>query len=88
MVILIIYIVVHIVDNTFTPVQVCSIPVANAMLNKTLPYMCNKSLFITDDEQYYTHPVDMDIMKCLVSEGHYCSLSGGLCPVQGSTDCA
>ena len=50
--------------------------------------MTNPYLAVTDDEQYYTCPVDMDIMKCLISNGHYCLLSGGLHPVQGSTDCA
>ena len=43
---------------------------------------------ITDVEQYYTHPGHMDIMKCLVSKGHFCSLLGSLYPVQGGTDCA
>ena len=30
----------------------------------------------------------MYIMKCLISKGHYCSLSGGLCPIYNHTDCA
>ena len=29
----------------------------------------------------------MDIMKCLVSKGHYCSLSGRLYPIYNHTDC-
>ena len=29
----------------------------------------------------------MDIMKCLISKGHYCSLSGGLHPIDNHTDC-
>ena len=42
---------------------------------------------ITDDEKYLIHPMDMDIMKCVISKGHYCSLSGGLYPIYNHTDC-
>ena len=35
------------------------------------------------------HPsIGMDIMKCLVSKGHYCLLSGGLYPLQNQKDCS
>ena len=34
--------------------------------------VANPYLAITDNEQYYTRLVDMD-MKCLVYKGHYCS---------------
>ena len=50
--------------------------------------LSNPYLGVTDSEQYYTDPIDMDIMKYLISKGHYCSLSGGLYPVQGGNDCA
>ena len=30
----------------------------------------------------------MEIMKCHVSKGYYCSLSGGLYPIYNHTDCA
>ena len=43
---------------------------------------------VTDDEEHYTQPIDIDIMKCFISKGHYCSLSGGLYPVQGHMDSA
>ena len=61
----------------------------NTMLNKTIIIQMTKSYSsITDYEQYYTHPVDMDIMKCLISKGLYCSLSVGLYPVQEYRNCA
>ena len=61
----------------------------NTMLNKTLTiYITNPYLLITDAEKYYSHPVKMYVMKCLVSKEHHCFISGGLNPVQGSTDCA
>ena len=44
-------------------------------------------LAITDDEKYFSHLTDMNIMKCLISKGHYCSLSGGLYPIYSHTDC-
>ena len=49
--------------------------------------MTNPYLPITDDDEYYRHQDNIDIMKCIASKGHYCSLSGGLYPVQGHTDC-
>ena len=58
------------------------------MLHKTLTIQLTNSYFaMTDNEQYYICQVNMDIMKCLVSKGHYFSLSRGLYPVQGSNDC-
>ena len=41
-----------------------------------------------NDEKYFTHLINMDIMKCLISKGHYCSLSGGLYPTYNLSDCA
>ena len=45
-------------------------------------------LAVTDDEKYFTHPIDMDIMKCLISKGHYSSLSGVLYCICKHIDCA
>ena len=61
----------------------------NNMIHKiwTIP-LKNLYLAKTNDIQYNIHPADMDIMKCLVSKGYYCSMSGGLYPVQGSNYCA
>ena len=60
----------------------------NPMLHKTPHiHLRNSCLVITNDKQYYVCPIDMEIMKCLVSKGHYCSLSGALYPMQGSNDC-
>ena len=51
--------------------------------------MVDKSyLAITDDEHYYARQIDMDIMKCLVSKGHYCSSLGVLYPADVSDDWA
>ena len=47
----------------------------------------NTYLAISDDEKFFTHPIDMDIMKCLISKGHYSSLSGGLYPIYNHTGC-
>ena len=59
------------------------------MLHKALTIqLTNNYLATTDDEQHCMHPTDMDILKCLLSTGHYCCLSGGLYPVQRSTYCA
>ena len=58
------------------------------MYFKTLTtQMTNPHVAIKGNEQYYTCPMDMHIMKCLVSKGHYSSLSVGLYPVEGHTDC-
>ena len=57
-------------------------------MQNTQNWCKNTSLAITDDEKYFTHPIDMDIMKCLVSKGHYSSLSCGLYPIYNHTDCA
>ena len=66
-----------------------SVPVVTTMLPKTLTIHVNNSyLDITDNEQDYTSSLDMDIMKCLVSKGHNCCLSGGFYPEQGSTNSA
>ena len=41
----------------------------NTMLCMTLTIqMTNSALDITHDEQYYTWPVDMDVLKCLLSK--------------------
>ena len=86
----IVSIVVPLVDSTLhlQLYQVHSGPVVSTMLFK-IPnvHLQNPFLAITDGEQYYTHPVEKDIMKCLISKWHYCSLSWGLCPVQRSIDC-
>ena len=61
------------------------VPVLTTMVQKTLTtHLSNPYLAITDYEQCCTHPVNMDIMKYLVSKGHYCFLSEGLYAVQGS----
>ena len=53
----------------------------NTTLHKTF-HLEQKSLFsITDDEQHYIKPIDLEIMKCLVSKG-------GLYPKKDSEDCA
>ena len=53
------------------------------MLNKMLTNQAsNPYLARTDDEQYYTHPVDVDIMKSLLSKGHYFSISEGSYPIK------
>ena len=73
---LIISIILFLIDNTFNLQlhQVHNIPVVNTMLHKTLTIeIANHYLVITDDEQYYSCPIDTDITKCLVSKGHYCS---------------
>ena len=88
---LIISLVVPPVHNTFhlQMHQIHSAPVLNSMLPKALfIHITNPYLVVNDDGQYCNHPVKMDIMKCLVSIEHYCSLSGGLYSLQGSTDCA
>ena len=48
----------------------------------------NLYLAKTDDNWNYSCPLDIDTMICLESEGQYCSISGGLFPIQGHTDCA
>ena len=51
----------------------------NMALHETFKIELKTSyLAITDDEKFFTHSIDMDIMKCLISKGHYCSLSGGI----------
>ena len=45
-------------------------------------------LAMMGSEWYYKCPVSTEIIKCLLSEDHYSSLSGGLLPVQAHTDCA
>ena len=50
--------------------------------------MIKPYLALTDDDQYYTCPVDMDTMKCCIWKGQYCSLLVGLYLVKGSADCA
>ena len=47
----------------------------------------NTYLAITNDENYFTYPIDMDIMNCLIPKGYYYSLSGGLYPIHNHTDC-
>ena len=42
---------------------------------------------MNNSEKYFTHPIDMDIMKCLISNGHYCSFSGGPYPIKNHNDC-
>ena len=61
----------------------------NTMLCKTLQICLNNPYSaIPYDEQYYTCPVNLASRTCVVSKGHYCSKSGGLCSVKGSTNCA
>ena len=68
--------------------QIHSIPAINTMLYKTLNIqLTNPYLAINNDETYYACPVDMDIMKSLISKRHYFSLSGGLYHVQKCNDC-
>ena len=45
-------------------------------------------LAVTNDEKYFTHLIDMDIMRCLLSRGHCYLLSGGLYPKYNNADCA
>ena len=87
---LIISFTVPLVDSTFHIQSYCihTIPMVNKALCKTFKTELKITyLVITDNEKYYTHPIDMDIMKCLISKGHYCSLSGGLYPILNHTDC-
>ena len=61
--------------------------VSTALCNTLQIDLKNTYLAITDEEKYFTQPVDLDIMKYLVPKGHYCSLSGGLYPIQNNKDC-
>ena len=88
---LITYVILPLVYNTFylQLYQVYTVPMVNTMLQKTWTMQVRKpDPAITDDEQYYTRPAGMDILKYCVSKGHYCSLSEGLFQVQGHTDCS
>ena len=49
--------------------------------------LMNPYLVITNDKQYYTQPMKKNIMKYLVSKGHFSSLSGDLYPVKDNKDC-
>ena len=60
----------------------------NTALNKTFKIELKTTYFaINNDKKYFTYPIDIDIMKCLISKGHYCSLSGGLYTIYNQTDC-
>ena len=66
-----------------------SVPVVNIMVHMTIQVrLTNPHLSITSDEKYYAHPMEMDIIKYLVSKGHFCSLSGDIHTVKDSNDCA
>ena len=63
--------------------QIHMIQMVNTMLCKTLTLqLMNTYSAITNGEQYYTHPADVDVTECIVSKAYYCFISGGLCPVQ------
>ena len=86
----IISLIVPLVVNTFHLQLYCihTVPMVNTALCKTFQTnLKNTYLAITDDEKYFTQPIDLDIMKCLVYKGHYCSQSGGLYPIQNNKDC-
>ena len=60
----------------------------NTMLHKTIQIQwTNPYLFITDNEQYCACPIDLDIVKCLISRGHFCSLLGDIYTIEGNYDC-
>ena len=72
---LIISLIVPLVDSTFhlQLYHIHTIAVVNTVLGKTFKIeQRNTYLDITDDENYFTHPIDMDIMKCLICKGHCC----------------
>ena len=80
--------VVSLADNTFhiQLSQIHRVPSVNTMLCKTLTIeIMNPYLAITDNEQYYTRPVDMDIMKCLISRDTAAPYSGGVFLIQRQT---
>ena len=63
------------------------IPMVSMALYKTFKTALRTTyLAITDNKKDFTHPIDMDIMKCLIPKGDYCSLSGGLYPIYNHTD--
>ena len=63
-------------------------PLANTMLHKTIQIMLiNPHMAMTNDQQYYAHPLEIDIMKYLVSKGHVSYLTGGLYLVNDNNDC-
>ena len=65
-----------------------SFPIINTMLQKTIQIqLTNPYLAITNDEQHYGWPIELDIMKCLVSKSHFCSLSGDLYPLKCKNYC-
>ena len=64
-------------------------PMVNTALCQTFKIKLKATyLAITNDEKYFTHSIDMDNMKFLISKGHYCSLSGGLYPIYNHADYA
>ena len=87
---LIISITVPLIDNTFhLQLYQSTVSSGNTKLHEILiTHLMITYLTITNDEQYYTCPVDMDIMRHLVPKWHYRSQSGGLYPVQGSNVCS
>ena len=67
---LIISLVVPLVDNTFhlQLYHIHTVPMVNTAIHKTFQIdLQNSYLAITDDKKYFTHPIDINIMKCLVS---------------------
>ena len=88
---LIISLIFSIVDSTFHLQlhHIQTIPMVNMTVHKTFNIELKINyLAMTNDKKYFIYPIDMDIMKCLVSKGHYCSLSDGLYPIYNHIDCA
>ena len=85
---LVIPIVVPCMGNIFH-LQLDSVPMVNTMIHNTMQIqMTNPCLVTTNDEQYYVCPMDLKIMKCLVSKQHFCSCSGSLYPRKNNKGCA
>ena len=75
-------------ENTFHLQLDCmhTVTMFNTALFKIFQINLQNTYFaITNDEKYFTCPIDLDILKCLGCKGHYCSLAGGLYPIHNKT---
>ena len=75
-------------DLEFDLFKAHNLPLLHPELKKVFTYdLDNSYIALRSDSNYFTIPMQDDILTCTISAGHFCNLNTPLYPVRSTTEC-
>ena len=76
------------ISTTFDVYRVYSLPALHPELQISYTYQLeSKYLVVSNDQQFFMLPDEMDVMACMMTEGHWCKLHTAMYPVKSVNWC-